>query len=82
MMLDNLPGWVIDDCDSVRLEAEPFREMTPEQRAVLVKAACRAMARLLQIREDRKQVLEYVDPIPEGTVRALERLRREASRSR
>ena len=80
-MNDALPGWIVDDRESVRREAEPYRHMTPEQRAELLAAACRGMARLLRIRDDRDRVLAHTDPLPESTIRALERLRREAART-
>lgn len=78
-MGDPLPGWVVDDRESVRREAEPFRDMDPEERILLVAAACRAMARLLALRDDRDQVLMHEDPLPASTVQALRRLRRQAA---
>ncbi|MBN2496154.1 MAG: hypothetical protein JXR96_16295 [Deltaproteobacteria bacterium] len=75
-----LPGWVVDDRESVRREAEPFRDMSPEQRLALVAAACRAMMRMPALRDDRERVLAHEDPLPSSSVRALARLRRESAR--
>lgn len=77
-----LPGWVVDDRESVREEAAPYRLMTPEQRGALMAAACRAAARLLSVREDRRKVLNFRDPLPPSTLLALQRLRREAAARR
>ena len=79
-MLDVLPGWVIDDRESVEREAEPYRHMSPQQRLRLLAAACRGAARLLRLRHDQESVLQQQDPLPESSLRALERLRREHSR--
>lgn len=81
-MSSTLPGWVVDDTESVRIEAEPYREMTPEQRGSLLAAACRAAARMLRSRDDAEAVLAHEDPLPESSRRALERLRREARQRR
>jgi hypothetical protein len=72
----------MEDTESVRVEAAPYREMTADQRRVLLAAACRAAARMLRHREDAEAVLAHVDPLPESTVLALARLRREAGRRR
>ena len=77
-MSSGLPGWVIDNKTSVDEEAAPYRNMKPSQRADLMAAACRAAMRLLDVREDRERVLRHVDPLPESSVRALARLRRQA----
>jgi hypothetical protein len=75
-VLAKLPGWVVDDVGSVRAEAAPYRDMTPERRAVLLAAACRASAKMLRARVDGARVAEYRDPLPESSKVALERLRR------
>lgn len=59
-------------------EAEFYRGLTLEQRAGLLAAACRAGAALLRSRADAERATSFVDPLPESTLRALERLRREA----
>ena len=79
-MSNALPRWVIDDRESVEREAMAYRQMAPEERLKLLAAACRGAARLLRLRGDRERVLRYVEPLPESSQRALERLRREFSR--
>ncbi len=74
-----LPGWVVDNAESVRREAEPYRHMTPPERAAVMAAACRGAAKLLAARNDREALLRTRDPLPPSTVAALERLRREAT---
>jgi hypothetical protein len=73
-----LPGWVTEDRLSVQREAEPYRNLTPEERGALMAKACRAAMRLLAIRDDRARVLAHVDPVPQSTVAALDRLRKQA----
>lgn len=72
----------MDDVDSVRQEAAPYKEMTPAQRLAVLASACRAATRLLLSREDHRRVLEHVDPLPESTINALTRLRRARARQR
>jgi hypothetical protein len=79
-MNGGLPGWIVGDADSVRAEAASYREMTVDQRQVLLAATCRAAARLLRNREDVETGLARTDPLPASTIRALARLRREAGR--
>lgn len=74
-----LPAWVVSNAESVAREAEPYRAMTPDERARVMRAACRAAARLLSTREDRERVLAHEDPLPQSTLAALERLRRAAA---
>jgi hypothetical protein len=81
-MVRRLPSWVISNAESVEREAEPYRSMTPEERAHAMGAACRAAARLLAARSDRDLVLAHEDPLPDSTRRALERLRSAAARRR
>jgi hypothetical protein len=78
----NLPPWVTSDAESIAREAAPYRAMSPEERGALMAAACRAGIRLLRSRDDRDRVLAHRDPLPESSVRALERLQKEAARSR
>ncbi|MFO8072413.1 MAG: hypothetical protein R6V85_11115 [Polyangia bacterium] len=81
-MDDALPEWMDDDAESVRAEAASYREMSPEQRLVLLAAACRAAARMLRSRPDAEDMLSHRDPLPRSSQKALERLRREARRRR
>lgn len=75
-----LPGWVIDDAESVRREAAPYVDLMPEQRAADLKAVCLAAAKMLRARQDAVLILDYRDPLPQSTLDALTRLRRQARR--
>lgn len=75
-VLSKLPGWLVDDAESVRQEAAPYRDMLPTERGAHLAAACRGAARLIASRADRARVLEYRDALPESTRAALARLRR------
>lgn len=74
-MLTQLPRWVVSNSESVRREAQPYRDLTVEQRLALVRRACADAMLLLAMRPDRERALEYPDPLPESTKRALARLR-------
>lgn len=77
------PAWAnVDDATSVRQEAAPYRDMSPEQRLVVLAMACRAAMRLLLSREDRHLVMRHVDPLPDSSVHALARLREVRARDR
>jgi hypothetical protein len=60
-------------------EVEPYRSLTPADRARLLAAACRAGAELLRSRPDAERAAAFEDPLPESTVRALARLRARAA---
>jgi hypothetical protein len=75
-----LPKWVVDNRTAVEREAQPYRDLTPEQRWRATAAACRAAARQLAQRADRQRLLDYRDPLPESSVIALRRLRALAHR--
>jgi hypothetical protein len=77
-MAASLPPWVIPDAESVRREAEPYVNMTPEERLIDLRAACRAAARILRSRADADVALAYVDPLPASSEALLARLRDEA----
>ena len=66
--------------ESLTIEGEAafYRELTPEQRAELLVAACRGAAILLRAHADPERAASYVDPLPASSARALERLRAEA----
>ena len=76
--MPEVPKWVVDDAASIADEAAPYVEMSGEERLRHLAAACRAAARLLELREDAQVALDYEDPLPESSVRALARLRAEA----
>jgi hypothetical protein len=70
-----LPKWVVSNAESLREEAAPYVGLSPEERARMLGAACRAGVRLLRARPDAARLLERTDPLPESTERALVRLR-------
>lgn len=73
--LRKLPGWILSNEESVRREAAPYREMTPERRLALGAAACKSAMRLALATTGPAIVFGYRDPLPEPSRRALERLR-------
>jgi hypothetical protein len=70
-----LPNWVTDNATSLRDEAAPYVGLTPQARALMLAAACRAGAKLLRARPDAQAILERTDPLPQSSERALARLR-------
>lgn len=81
-MLTKLPGWVVDDVESVRREAARYRGMTPQEKIELVASACRTAATLLDASPNRRRALTYADPLPPASVAALSRLRRQYREAR
>jgi len=77
-MGSRLPGWAEDGDASIAREAEPYRDMPDEEKIEIMRALCRASARLIAARDDGYDVLEHRDPLPESSIRILARLRREA----
>lgn len=73
--MDPSSAKLTDRAFTVTQEAEEVRSLSPEQRAVRMRAALRAAVKLLQAREDRRRVLDLRDPLPESSRRALARLR-------
>jgi hypothetical protein len=68
------PGWVVDDVESVRREAERYRGMRADEKLELVASACRTAALLLEASPNRERALMYRDPLPASSVAALKRL--------
>lgn len=77
-----LPGWIVSNEESVRREAAPYRDMTPERRLALGAMASRSALRLALATTNRAIVLDYRDPLPESSSRAFERLRARLRASR
>jgi hypothetical protein len=77
-MLPKLPGWVVDDVASVREEVKEWRGTTPAQRWRLARACARDAMWALRAGGIAARVLDHVDPLPESSIRALARLRRDA----
>lgn len=73
-----LPGWVVDDVASVRAEVAEWRDLTPEERWRLAASCARDAIWAAKASGRAEQILAYEDPLPESSVRALARLRREA----
>jgi uncharacterized damage-inducible protein DinB len=75
-VLAKLPGWVIDDDASVREEVAEWKGLSPAERWKLAHLCARDAIWAARISGDLQRILDYVDPLPESTVTALERLRR------
>jgi hypothetical protein len=73
--LAKLPGWAVDDEASVRAEVADWVDATPAQRWEATRRCARGAAAILRFHADPSRALEWVDPLPETTRRALERLR-------
>lgn len=74
-----LPGWAVDNAESVQREAAPYRAMTVDERARILRDLCRASLALIASRADRERVLAWRDPVPESTRVAFARLRKQRS---
>jgi hypothetical protein len=77
-MLPQLPAWVVDDVASVRKEVEEWRGTTPAQRWRLAQTCARDTIWAMSVSGMTSRILSHVDPLPESSVRALERLRHDA----
>lgn len=77
-MLTKLPGWVVDDAASVRAEVSEWVGLSPAQRWRLARACARDAMWAARASGMRQRILDQVDPLPESSVAALARLRREA----
>lgn len=77
-MLSKLPGWVVDDVTSVREEVAEWIGTTPAERWQLAMLCARDAIWATHLSGHPARILEQVDPLPESTIRALERLRRQA----
>ena len=62
-------------------EVAPYRALSDVQRAAMLRAVCRAGARMALARPDAAAVLAYRDPVSPETEAALARLIREFRRS-
>jgi hypothetical protein len=77
-MLTRLPGWVVDDAASVRAEVAEWVGLSPAQRWRLARACARDAMWAARAGGMRQRVLDQVDPLPESSIAALARLRRQA----
>jgi hypothetical protein len=72
-----LPGWVVDDVTSVREEVQEWLSTTPAERWRLAHSCARDAMWAARASGIKSRVLDHVDPLPESSIRALERLRKE-----
>lgn len=77
-MIAKLPGWVVDDVTSVRREVAEWIGTTPEERWRLAKLCAKDAMWAARMSGMRDRILAAEDPLPESTVIALTRLRRQA----
>ena len=76
MVLAKLPGWVIDDDASVREEVAEWRGLTPAELWRLARLCSRDAIWATRTSGNPQRILDRVDPLPESTITALERLRK------
>lgn len=74
-MLERLPGWVVDNATSIRDEVAPMVGKSMLERWDATRRCCAAASVMLRFSRRRERALEHRDPLPEGTTRALRRLR-------
>lgn len=79
-MATDLPGWVKSGAESARDKARLSRDLSLEDRLKASAAVCATASYMLALNPKRKRVLQWVDPVPQSTVAALARLRRDARR--
>jgi hypothetical protein len=70
-----LPGWVIDDDASVREEVADWRGLTAAELWRLAVLCSRDAIWAARASGNPQRVFDYVEPLPESTTLALERLR-------
>jgi hypothetical protein len=59
----------------VKREVEPYREMSDDEKAEIIRSLFRASVRLMEARDDAYDVLEHRDRLPESSLRLLAHLR-------
>ena len=77
-MLAQLPGWVVDDVESVRAEVAEWQGLSPQELWRLARVCSRDAMWAIASGGNSMRVLEQEDPLPESTQHALKRLQREA----
>jgi hypothetical protein len=73
-----VPPWAVSNDESVRAEAAPYRSMTPAERLEVLRTVCRTAARQLAAHPLRQKVVAFSDPLPQSSIAALARLRKQA----
>lgn len=76
MLLEHLPGWVVDDATSVREEVADYAGASPQRLWEMTRMCARSAAWALSFHDDPTAALECRDPLPASTLAALARLRR------
>lgn len=76
MTIEKLPGWVVDDETSVREEVAPYVGVAPAELWRLTEDCARDAMWAVRASGMAERVLAQEDPLPESSVRALERLRK------
>jgi hypothetical protein len=77
-MLPRLPGWIVDDDASIRAEVAEWRGTTPAERWRLARMCARDAIWAARASGNPQRILDRAEPLPDSTVRALARLRRDA----
>lgn len=75
MKLAALPGWVVQDVESVRDEMAPYVGASPEALWRHTEDCARDAMWAVRASGMAARVLAQEDPLPESTLRALARLR-------
>lgn len=73
-LLERLPAWVVPNDVSVENEVAEFRDMPLEQKLRFSRSLCREAAIVIASRADASRIWAWVDPLPESTIAAFERL--------
>ncbi len=76
MRIEKLPGWVVDDDASVKEEVAPNIGVPPDELWRRTEDCARDAMWAARASGFPERILAYEDPLPESTVRALERLRK------
>ena len=74
-MRTRIPGWATTPRRSVKREADPYRNMSDDEKAEIIRSLYRAAIRLMEARDDGVDVREHTDRLPDSTRRLLARLR-------
>jgi hypothetical protein len=76
-MAMELPGWAIDDVESVREEVAEWKGLSPAELWKLAQLCARDAIWAVHASGDPERILAHEDPLPESTIAALARLRKE-----
>lgn len=75
MRLETLPGWALAGDEGLRADAERWRAMSPAERWREVEDCAKDAMWAVRASPFPERVLAWEEPLPESTLRALERLR-------